>query len=149
MLSAEGTIYADFYQAQLHPALVIQIIDGFADGLATAAHGNDYICGFRIAAVVEEIVVATNLCAHFFHAFLDDPGGFVIVKIAGFAALEIYVRTLLAYFYTRCVRSEGAFTEVFHQFVIQHLLHGVIIHHVDLLQFVRGAETVKEKQEGN
>ncbi|KAF5039932.1 hypothetical protein DSECCO2_538770 [anaerobic digester metagenome] len=145
----KGTIDANLYQAELHTPFSIQIFDGFLNGLASATHGNDDVFGIRIAHIIKEFVAAADLCAHFIHGFLDDGRSFTVMQIAGFTALEIDVRSLLPHLHPGCVRSKGTLAEIFDQLVINQFRHGVVIHHVDLLQFVRSAEAVKEQQDGD
>jgi len=149
VFGAEGTVNSHLHEAQLHAALLIEIGDGFFNGLAGAAHGHNHVFGLGMTHIVKGFVSAADHGSHFRHGGLDDVCGFGVLTVRGLASLEIDVRGLLTDLYPGTVRAQSAIAKSFHEAGIVEGGHGVVVDHFDLLQFVGGAEAVKEDQEGD
>lgn len=54
----------------------------------TEPHGDDDLCSFRIAVIIERFVIGSYLGVHFVHVLSDDVGSSQISRIAGFPVLE-------------------------------------------------------------
>ena len=147
-LGAEGTVEADFDEAQLL-ALGVEVVDGFLDGFAAAAHGHDDAVGVGRAHVLEQLVFAAHQLANLGHDFLDDVGGGVVELVGGFAVLEVDVRVLRGAHLMRMLGVERAGAEGLNLVPRHQGRDFVVIKGVDFLHLVAGAEAVEEMQEGN
>ena len=114
----------------------------------TEPMADDHAFGIRSAIVVESFVVAAGQLVDLVHVVLDDGRQGVVVRVAGFAGLEEDVRVLGRAAQGRVVRATGcAFAESLDGIHVDELGQILVILDFDLLDFVRGAEAVKEMQE--
>ena len=101
------------------------------------------------SVVVEEVIFTTGDAGDFLHVVLYDFGDTVVVFVASLAVLEEYV-TVLGH--TACYGVggvEGTCAEVGESLLVHQGSEVVLVHGLDLLDFVRCAETVKEVEEGH
>ena len=145
-LSHKGTIQMDLHQTHLL-ASGIQVVDDFLNGLASGTHGDDDLVGIGSAIVVEGLVVGADLLVNLIHVVHDNLGNSVVVLVAGFASLEEDVAVLSLTAEHRMLGVQGAAAERIHSIPIQHLSQIVIVPHLDLLDLMRGAETIEEVEE--
>ena len=130
-------------------ALCVEVVDGFADGLGDRTHGDDDVLRVGVAVVVEGTVDASGSFADLAHVAGDHVGNFVVDLVAGLDGLEVDVAVLGGAAGDGSLGIESPFAELLQCLGAHHLPEVVLIDCLDLLDFVRGAETVKEVQEGD
>ena len=116
--------------------------------LGARTHDDDDFLGIRSPDVVEEVVLATNDLGELVHHVLHNRRASQVKRIHRLATLEVNVRILGRAAQHRMVRRKGALTMRPHQVVVDHGAHVVEVQLFDLGHFMRGAEAVKEMQEG-
>ena len=142
----EGTIEVDLDHADLL-TLFDQVLDGLLNGVGAGAHDDDDPLGIFGADIVDQLVLAAGELAEFVHFFLDDLDAGLVELVDGFTALEVDVRVLGGAAHDGTVGGEAAQAVGVDQLVVHHGAHVVKGQLFDLLDFVRGAETVEEVQE--
>ena len=145
-LLAERSVQTDLYETDL-AALSIEVINSLFDGLADRAHGDDDLLGIGSAVIVEELVVCADLCIDLVHVFLDDSGHCIIDGVAGFSGLEEQIRVLSGAHLTGMCGVKAVVTECLDSIQIDQILEVLIIPCLDLLDLVRGTESVEEVNE--
>ena len=148
VLGAEGAIQVNSDEADLL-TLIGQIVDGLADGLGHTAHGDDDAVGILGAVVVKQTILAAGDLADLVHVVLDDGGNCGIVVVARLAVLEEYVGILGSTTGNGLVRIHRIATELGQLFHVDEGTQVFLVHGLYLLDLVRGAETVKEVDEGH
>ena len=133
---AERTIQSDFDDTDLGPFLLAHIIDGLIDRLADGAHSDDDGFRFRIAIIVEEAVVRTDLLVDLVHVLLNDCRHLIICRVACFTSLEEDIRVLSGASLARMIRIQSMIAEFLDRFMIDHLVQISIIPCADLLDLV-------------
>ena len=81
------------------------------------------------------------------HVVLYDSRDFVVIFVARLAVLEEHIRVLVSATGNRLVRVHGALAEFSKGFFVQKWLKVFLCQRLNLLDFVRCAETVEEVQE--
>ena len=148
MFDREGTIQTDFDKTDFF-AFGDEVIESFFDGFAAGTHGDDDFISIGGTDIVEEVHRTAGQAGDLIHVFLDDTGQIEVDLVGGFAALEVDIRVLGSHFGIGSFRTESALTETFDIFHIDEALHISIVEKFDLLEFVRGTETVEEAEEGD
>ncbi len=87
--------------------------------------------------------------ADFVHVVLDDLGDLLVVAVRRFTILEVDIRVLCGAAEMRMIRVHGACAECRNCVTIEKLVHVRIVDQLDLLDFMRGTETVEEVAERN
>ncbi len=142
----ERTVKTDFDQAEFS-AFGVQEVDGFFDGFAAGAHGDDDLVRIRGADVIEQVQLAAGLGGDDIHVFLHDAGDGVIQQVGGFAALEVDVGVLGGHLGVGGFRTESAVTETFDMLHIDHFFHFAVVEDFNLLDFVGSTESVEVAEE--
>ena len=122
-------------------------VHGLAHGLGSGAHHHDHALGVRRAVVVEEVVGAAGELGEAVHRALHDAGEHVVEAVRRLASLEVDVRVLHGAADDRVLGGEPAFALLGHEAVVDHRTDGRVVHLVDLLHLVGGAEPVEEMHE--
>ena len=117
------------------------------DGLAGGTHRDDDFFRVLGAVIIEQVIFASGELGHLRHVFFDDRGDRFVILVGGFTVLEVDVRVLRGALLMRMIRVQGALSEFGDLVPIDQLGDFVIIVRVDLLDFVAGAEAVKEMKE--
>ena len=147
-LGVERTIQVNAHQTDLLAHLV-ELVDSFGRNVAARAHRHDDILGIRRANVVKRLVRTAGDLGHFVHDLFHDCRNSIIVLVAGFTALEVDIRVLRGAAQSRMIRIQRTGTELSDLLSRQQLRHILIRNLVDLLNLVRGTETIEEMQERN
>ena len=147
-LHAEGAIEADFEQADFFSAGV-QIFDGFVRGFGAGAHHDDHALGIGSADVIEQVILASDDFGELVHGRLHFGGSGVVVGVGRFANLEEDVGILRRAAQHRMIGGERALAMLDDAVHVDQGANVVFVQHLDLVHFVRGAESVEEMQEGN
>ena len=142
----ERTIETDFYETDFM-AFFVHLVDGFFHSVSAAAHNDNNVFSIGSTAVIEQMIISAGELGHFVHHFLNDSRGCEIILVRGLPVLEISIAVLSRTFLDRVLRVECAFFEIIDIIHIDEGFHFVVIDHVDLGNFVRSSETVKEMQE--
>ncbi|GFI56242.1 hypothetical protein IMSAG013_01298 [Clostridiales bacterium] len=137
-----------FYKTNLL-ACSSEVVDYFFCHVADRAHSDDYTLCVRCAVVVECLVISTQLLVYFIKVFIHDSRQFVIITVACFTMLEEDVAVFSRTAEHRMFRIERTAAERVDCVHIYHFLQIFVIPCFDLLDLMRGAETVKEVQERN
>ena len=143
MLGAEGTIQVNSDEADLL-TLLGQIVDGLADSLGHTAHGDDDAVGILGAVVVKQTILAAGDLTDLVHVVLDDGGNCGIVVVARLAVLEEHVGVLGSTTGNGLVRIHSTLAELGKLLHVDEGTQVFLVHGLNLLDLVRGAETVKE-----
>src|SRR5271169_958894 len=94
------------------------------------------------------IVAARTLCETVHHV-LHDGGACPVIRVASFARLEKNIWILGRPAQDGTVRGQGALAVLAYELVIDEGMKVVIAQGINHVDFVRGAEAVKEMQEGH
>ena len=148
MLDRERTHQANFQHADFL-ALRSHIVHCLVDCFRARTHDDDDVFGIGRADVFKQSILAADDRRKLVHRVLHNGRAGQVVGVDCFASLEIHVRILRRAAQHRMVRRQGALTMRAHQVVIDHGAHIVEAQLFDLGNFMRGAEAVKEVQEGN
>ena len=126
-----------------------QVVDGFADGFCNRAHSDDDVFGIFCTIVVEQTIVAAGNLVDFLHVVFYNLGNSVVELVAGFTVLEEVVGVLGHTTHNGVVGAQCTFTEFFKSFLIDKGSEVFVLNLFNLLDFVRGTETVEEVHEGH
>ncbi len=148
LVGTPRTIQTDLDKAEFF-ATGIQIVNGFFNGVAGRAHGNNDLFSIRRTVVVEEFVIGADSGVDLCHVGFDNFRKGVIVRIAGFTSLEEDIRVLGGATENRMFRIQRTLTEGLDGIHVDEGSKLFIIPNLNFLQLVRGAETVEEVQERN
>ena len=146
MLGREGTVEAHFHKARAL-ALFVQVVDRLFNDLTGRAHADDHAVGFRMAHVVEEVVLAARDGLHLLHVFHHNAGHGIVVEVGGLAVLEVNVRILGGAAHVRVFGIHGGGAEFGHLVPVHQVLDVFVVDDFDLLHFMGGAEAVEEVAE--
>ena len=125
----------------------VEVVDDFLGHVADGAHGDDDTVSIRGAVVVEQLVVGADLGIDLAHVLLDQIRHGVIIFIGRLTVLEEDIAVFVAAAHLRMLRVQAALTEGIDRIHVHHLGQIVIIPDGNLLNLMRGPETVKEVQE--
>ena len=146
LVTVLGRALMDLYDADFL-SFFDEVADGFLDGVGSGTHDDDDPFGVFGAGVVDQFVFAAGELAEFIHLFLDDFDAGGVVLVDGFATLEVDVRVLGGAAHDGAVGGEAAQAVGVDEVVVYHGAHVVVGQFFDLLDFVRGAESVEKVQE--
>ena len=127
----------------------MQGFHGLLRHFGAGAHHDDDALGVGRADVIEQVILAAGERRELVHRVLHDGGGGEVVRIAGFARLEVDVGILRGAADDRTVGRERAGAVRGDQFVVDHGAEIVGGELFDLGDLVRGAEAVEEVEEGD
>ena len=125
----------------------IQIINRLVGGLCAGTHHDDHALGIGCAHVVEQVIGTPHDLGKLIHHRLDLIRTGVVVRIAGFPRLKVDVGILCGTAQHGMVRRKRPlpmFDDAIH---VDQGAHVVFGEHLDLVDFMRSAEAVKEMQE--
>ncbi len=144
--SAEGAVQVHFHQTHAL-SLSVQVVHRFFDHVAGGTHGDDHPVGVGRSIVIKRLVGAAGDGGYALHGVDHDGRNVVIEGVAGFAVLEIGVRVLGRAALAGMLGVQRAGAEVFHVIPVHDLADIFIINDINLADFMRGAEAVKEVAE--
>ena len=119
------------------------LFDGFADG----AHRNDDVLRVGSADIVERLILSADLLAELLHVIGNDVGQRFVVLIRSFSGLEEDIRVLSGAADDGMLGIQGSVSERLDGIHVDQLLVDAVVDDFDLLDLVRGSETVEEVQE--
>ena len=146
MLGGEGAEQMHLQEAYLL-ALGVQIVDDLLSAAGHAAHGYDDTLGIRSAVVVEQVILTAGQLADLRHIVLHHIGQLGVVGVVGLPQLEIDIGVIHQRTHPGILGVQRIGTELGQRVIIHQLGVVIILQHIDLLDLVAGAETVKEMQE--
>ncbi len=138
----------DFEQAELF-AFGVEGVDGFFGGAGAGTHEDDDAVGIGRAVVVEEAIGAAGLAGEAVHDVLHDGRAGEVKGVAGFAGLEEDIGILGGAAQDGVIGGEGALAMGADGFLIEQGQDGLVRDRNNLIDFVRGAEAIKEVHERN
>ena len=130
-------------------AVCVEVIHCLLNGIADRAHCNHNILRIRRAIIVEGLIICAKAAVDLVHVVNGRLNGVVIVGVAGLACLEEDIRVLSGTAQYRMLRVQGAAAECVYCIPVKHFTQRLIIPNFDLLDLMRGAETIEEMQEGH
>ena len=148
LVCAERTEQANLDQANLL-TLCGQVVDNFLCDVADGTHGNNDALCISSAVVVEQLIVSAQLLVDLAHVLFYQSRNGIVVGVACLTMLEEDIAVLVGTAHNRTLRIEGALAECLDSIHIAHISQIVVVPDLDLLDLVRGAETVEEVQERN
>ena len=148
ILHIEGAEQVDLEQAHLLAAGV-EVVHHFAGGLAGRAHHDDDALSILGAVIIKDVVVTAGDLIDLGHVALHHAGDGVVVAVVGFLGLIVDIGALDGGTLNRVLGVHGQLVIGLQSVHIHQAGHLVQIDHLDLLNLVRGAEAVKEVDEGH
>ena len=148
MLSGEGTIQVNRYQTNLL-TLSSQVVDRLTDSLRYRAHGDDHTLSVGRTIVVEQTVRTTRDLADLVHILLNDSRHSVIESVRRLTMLEEVVGVLCHTTCNRVLRVQRTRTELSQCLLVDQRSQIVVLQLLDLLDLMRGTETIEEVHERN
>ena len=130
-------------------ALRGQIVDALLDGLVHRTHCHDHVLGVGRSVIGEGLVCAARDVRDLRHCVGYHVGHGVIELVRGLASLEIDVGVLGRAARYGVLGIERARAELLQCVAVEHRGERSVVDDLDLLNFVRGAESVEEVQERN
>lgn len=143
MSGAERTVQPDLQYADFF-ATGIQGFNHFFGGADAGTHQHNHPFGLRIANIFERLIFTASQDGKSIHRINDVLAGGVVIRIGGFAGLEISVRVGGSAADHRMVRRQSTGAMRINLRLRQHLLERVITERGNFVDFVRGPETVEE-----
>ena len=129
--------------------LCIEVFGNLLRRLADRAHRDDDAICIGCTIVVEEMVLTARDLRHLRHCLFNELRNGIVVTVDRLASLEIDVGVLCRTAYRRMIRVECTTAELINRIPVKNLRKIGIVHNLDLLNLVRGTETVKEVNERN
>ena len=142
----ERTVQMNLQNAVL---FVQQVFDGRFRRIGGGSHDHDDLFGVGGADVINQMILTARNLGILVHRFLNNGGDFFIVRIGGFANLEEHVGVLRRSANDGAIRRQSVRTVERRGQAFNELLQVFVGNDVNLVDFVRRAETVKEVHEGN
>ena len=130
-------------------ALGHQVVDRLLDGLGHRTHGDDHVLGVLRAVVDKRLVVASRDLRNLLHGVGHHVGNGVVELVRSLARLEIDVGILGRTARNGVFGVQSAGAELLQGVAVEQRRQRGFVDQFDLLDLVRGAETVEEVQERN
>ena len=124
-----------------------QIVHGLFGGFGGGSHENDDSLGIGSTVIVKEMIRAPSHTADLRHVVLYSFGNSIHLLVAGLTALEEDVRVDRGAAGSGMLRIQGVGPEGFQGFHINQGTQLLVIQCFNLLNLMRGAESIKEMQE--
>ena len=128
-------------------AAFVHFVDGFVDGFAGRAQGDDHALRIRRSAIIEQVVLAPGQFGEAVHLRLHGIGASRVERIARFLGLEKRVRVLRRAAQDRIVRGQRPLPMAGDQFRAQHFAQIIVAQFRQAIDLVRGTEPVEEMDE--
>jgi hypothetical protein len=145
---AERAKQSDLEKPDFAP-LCVQVLDRFLHGFRGRTHHDDDAIGIGCTDVFKESVLAAGELRELVHRVLHHIGGGLVVFVDRLASSEVDVGILAGSANLRAFRAESTPSVGMHEVGRYHLPHDVVAEFLDLLDFVRSAETVEKMQKRN
>ena len=148
LLGNEGTVKSYLDKTDLL-ALSKHIVDNLFSNVANRTHSDDNAVCIGCAVVVEELIICAELLVDLAHILLNDCGKRIVISIASLSVLEEDISILSGASESRGLGVERAIAECLDSVKVNHISKILIIPRSNLLDLVRGTESVKEIEERN
>ena len=143
VLCGEGAVKADGENTNL-VADGVEVINGLFCGAADRTHSNDDILCIGCTVVIKRLVVGAALGIDLIHSLFNNIYHALIVEVACFSVLEEDFGRFGRTAAERVSRIVCVCAEALNSVPIHHFLQIIVIPGFNFLDFVAGAETVKE-----
>ena len=130
-------------------ALCIKIINCFCDSVANRAHSDNNVFCILCTVIIERLVIGSDFLVNLVHIHNCCFNSIVIILIASLSVLEEDIGVFGRAAKSWVLRVKSVSTETLNILHINHILEVFIIPNLYFLNFVRGAESVKEMKERN
>ena len=148
ILLREGTV--EVYGDKTHlAALSSKIVDALLDGLVNRTHRHDHVLGIGSAVVGEGLVSTARDLRDRSHSLGNHVGNGVVELVRSLTRLEIYIGVLGRTARNGVLGIQRTGTESLQCIHVEERRESRIVDHLDLLDLMRGAESVEEVQERN
>ena len=148
ILLREGTI--EVYGDKTHLlALLAQIVDRLLDGLRNRTHGNNHVLGLGVTVVNEGCVLTTRDGRNLLHRLGYHVRHCIVELVASLTSLEIDIGVLGRTARYGMLGVERGSAELLQCLTVEHGRQFSLVNQLNLLNLMRGTETVEEVQEGN
>ena len=128
-------------------ALLAQVVDRLLDGLRNGAHGDEDLLGLGIAVVDEGFVLAAGDLRDLAHRIGHHVGNGIVELVGSLTRLEVDVGVLGRTARHGVLGVQGTGAEGLQGVAVEQRRERSLVDELDLLDLVRGAETVEEVQE--
>ena len=146
MLGREGTEQMYLQEAHLF-ALSVEILHHLAGTAGHRTHGHHHAVSIGCAIVVEQVIIAARQGVDLGHVVLHHIGQSIIIAVVGLAELEVDVGVIHQRAHAGIFGVQGIGAERSQRIVVHQLCIVIVLQHIDLLDLVGSAETIKEMQE--
>ncbi len=130
-------------------ALSSKIVDALLDGLVDRTHCHDHVLGIGSAVVGEGLVSTARDLRDRSHSLGNHVGYGVVELVRSLTRLEIYIGVLGRTARNGVLGIQRTGTESLQCIHVEERRESRIVDHLDLLDLMRGAESVEEVQERN
>ena len=130
-------------------AVCVEVIDNFLRRLANGTHRDNDAFRIRSTVIIERMILTARDFAEIGHRFVNKFRQSFIVRVDGFACLEINIRILSRTAKNRMIRRQCAFAERLNGIPVEDFAEIVKADRFDFLDLMRRTETVKEVDERN
>ena len=132
---------ADFF------AVFAEFIDRFLDCAGNGTHSDDDVFSIGSPVVIEEVVRTARQFTDLIHVVLNNVRQTLVPEVVSFAGLEEHIRVGNGTAHDRMFRIEARVFEIIKCFAVDQFAQFFGRQHLNLLNFVRRPETVKEVHE--
>ncbi len=130
-------------------ALLGEVVDGLLGSFGNGTHGYDDVLRILGTVICEWTILPSGELADFAHVTGNDVRNGIISLVPGLDSLEINVAVLGCSAGYRSVRIERPLAEILETLLADHSAECILVERFDLLDLMRGSETVEEMKEWN
>ncbi len=124
-----------------------QSIHCLLDRASDGTHGDDDICSFRIAVVVEQFVITSCDLIDLVEIFFYDVRQIIIILIICFSDLEVDIAVLYGVSQCWVFRVQRSVFEICQCFFVHQTCDLIHIRNLDFVDFMGCSESIKEVHE--
>ena len=146
VFEGERTIEAYLEEADFL-AVFAEFVDCFLDSAGNGAHSDDDVFSIGSTVVIEEVVRTARQFTNLIHVVLNDVRQALVPEVICFAGLEEHIRVGNSTAHDRMFRVEARVFEIIKCFAVDQFAQFFGRQHLNLLNFMRRPETVKEVHE--
>ena len=148
VLYRERTIEVNAHHTHLL-ALLEQMVDSLAGSLSGRTHEDDNVLGILSSIIVEEVILTTCDLRDLAEVVLNNLGHLVVVLVASLTMCEEGLGVLGCTAGNRTLRRKSTVAEGLDICGVNKRTDVLLVHNLNLVILVRGAESVEEVHEGH
>ena len=127
----------------------VQIVDSLASCIGSRTHQDDHAVSILSSVVREEVILTTGDLRELAKILLNNLGNCIVVGVAGLTVCEEGLGVLGRAACDGALGAHGAVAEALYVLLLDERTDVLLIHKLDLMILVRGAEAVEEVDEGH